>query len=380
MPPSDRTADAAVPGSLVVAAAELAAYCGRLLAAAGCSTAEARRVADRLVVANLTGHDSHGVARIPRYVGMVESGLVVPDQRVRVVSEGGAYVLLDAGQGFGQTVGEEAVAIGCARARQGGVAVVGLSNAGHLGRIGDWAELAAAEGFVSIHLVNVRGRSIVAPFGTPDRRMSTSPFCIGVPMTGATPMILDFATSMVAEGKAMVAAAGGPPLPDGALVSPEGLPTTDPVALYGPSVHDAAPDPALGAGALAVFGAHKGSGLNFMIEILAGALTGSGVNRTLKDEDTKPFANGMLSIYLDPDRFVGRAAFEAEAQAYADYVRSARPAPGHDAVLLPGDRERMLRAKRERDGIPLAPGTWQGLAALGRRLGVDAGDLLDPAG
>ena len=356
---------------LFVPAADLAAFCAKLLEAGGCSAAEGQRVAGRLIIANLTGHDSHGVARVPRYVGMVQDGLLVPDQTATIVTDGGAFALLDGGQGFGQTVGEQAVEIGCARARATGIAVIGLSNSGHLGRIGDWAEMAAAEGLVSIHLVNVRGRSIVAPFGTADRRMSTSPFCIGVPLTDAPPMILDFATSMVAEGKAMVAAAGGPALPAGALIGADGLPTSDPVALYGRTVHDAAPDPAIGEGALAVFGGHKGSGLNFMIELLAGALTGSGVNRTLKADQVRPFANGMLSIYLDPEQFAGQAAFEAEALDYADYVRSGRPAPGHDAVLLPGDKERQLRAEREKSGIPLAPGTWRGLVELGQKLGVE---------
>ncbi|MEZ5863673.1 MAG: malate/lactate/ureidoglycolate dehydrogenase [Geminicoccaceae bacterium] len=360
---------------LLIPAAGVADFGARLLAAGGCAADEARRVADRLIMANLTGHDSHGVARIPRYVGMIETGLVVPGQHVTVVNDGGSFVLLEGNAGFGQTLGEEAVAIGCERARDAGVAVVGLRNSGHLGRIGDWAEEAAAAGFISIHLVNARGRSIVAPFGTPDRRMSTSPFCIGVPWTNQPPLILDFATSTVAEGKVMVAAAGGPKLPEGALVSAEGLPTTDPAALYGPSVDSAAPDPALGDGAITVFGGHKGSGLNFMIEMLAGALTGGGVNRTLKEEDVKPFANGMLSIYLDPERFAGRAAFEAQVRDYAAYVRSARPAPGHKAVLLPGDKERGLKAERERDGLPLAAGTWRGLVELGERLGVDPGDL-----
>lgn len=365
------THDAAPDASLLLPVAPLAAYGARLMQAGGCAPEEARRVADRLVMANLTGHDSHGVARIPRYVAMIGQGLVKPGQHVATVTDNGSSVLLDGGAGFGQTVGEEAVELGCARAREHGVAVVGLGNAGHLGRIGDWAELACAHGLASIHLVNVRGRSIVAPFGTADRRMSTSPFCAGAPITGEPPIILDFATSFVAEGKVMVAAAGGPALPAGALVSAEGQPTTDPLALYGPTVASAAPDPALGSGALNVFGGHKGSGLNFMIEILAGALTGSGVNRTLNDDDTRPFANGMLSIYLDPDRFAGRAAFEAQAKDYAAYVRSARPLPGHDAVLLPGDKERQRKAERERTGIPLAHGTWRGLVELGEQLGVD---------
>jgi len=377
---SSDTGDGRTEALLRLPAAGLTAFGACLMATGGCGEVEAERIARRLVRANLTGHDSHGVARIPRYVAMIGTGLVVPGRRVELVIDGGSFALLDAGRGFGQSAGEEAVALGCERAEASGIAVIGLANAGHLGRIGDWAELAAAEGLVSIHFVNVRGRSLVAPFGGIDRRMATSPFCVGAPLTGEPPMILDFATSFVAEGKAMVAAAGGPPLPEGALIDADGRPTADPAALYGESVHDAAPDPSLGPGALAVFGGHKGSGMNFMIEVLAGALTGSGVNRTLAAEQVEPFANGMLSIYLDPERFAGRAAFERQVKDYAAYVKSARPAPGHAAVLLPGEKERRLEAERLRHGIPLARGTWRGLVELGERLGVEPGDLARPGG
>lgn len=366
------------PRVVVVAHAPLTTFCAKIFVRAGVGEDEAERLAHRLMAANLTGHDSHGVGRVPRYVRMMGEGLVVPGRSVSIVSDGGAHVMLDGNKGFGQTIGEQAVAEGVARAGRHGIAIVGLANAGHLGRIGDWAEDAAADGFISIHFVNVRGRSLAAPYGGIDRRMATSPFCVGVPLTGEAPIVLDFATSLVAEGKALVAATGGAPLPEGALIDSEGRPSTDPYQLYGETVGDEVPHASMGPGAMAVFGGHKGSGLNFMIEILAGALTGSGVNRTLADAEEKPFVNGMLSIYIDPEKFAGRDAFEAETRAYADYVRSARPAVGHEAVLLPGDSELTRRAQREREGVPMSAGAWDRLVAIAAELGIPGDEVPKP--
>ncbi|MHA1547504.1 MAG: malate/lactate/ureidoglycolate dehydrogenase [Alphaproteobacteria bacterium] len=355
---------------VLVDAVDFASLGADILTAAGCSQNEARRIADRLVLADMTGHQSHGIGRIPRYVKMMADGDVWPGRSVTVESESDAFMLLDGNAGFGQTVGERAVELGCARAHRAGVAVVGLKNSGHLGRISDWAELAADEGFVSIHFVNVRGRSLVAPFGGIDRRMATSPFAVGVPMSGEAPIILDFATSLVAEGKAFAAAKGGSPLPEGALISATGEASRDPADLYGDTVGDFVPDASRGPGALAAFGGHKGSGLNFMIELLAGALTGSGVNRTFNDRDEKPLRNGMLSIYIDPERFAGRSAFEAQARDYVAYVKSARVTGDHTEVLIPGEKERRLMADRKAGGVPFSSVAWRDLTELAKSCGV----------
>lgn len=366
----DQISEPQPDSGVLVDATALTDFCSQLMAAAGCSDEEARRIAEPLVDANLTGHDSHGVSRVPRYVQMLGQGLVFAGRTVTVESDGGAFLMLDGHTGFGQTVGHDAVAMGCDRAADTGVSVVALKNAGHLGRIGAYAIQAADKGLISIHMVNVRGRSLVAPFGGIDRRMATSPYCVGVPLTGEPPIVLDFATSMIAEGKAFVALKRGVPLPEGSMISATGQPSRDPADLYGDSVGKTVPDASRGPGALAVFGGHKGSGLNFMIEVLAGALTGSGVNRTLKDDNAPVFRNGMLSIFLDPERFSGREAFEEQVSDYAAYVKSARPAEGHEAVLLPGDVEIATRAKRQADGLPLDPATWRDLTDLAARLGI----------
>ena len=261
---------------MILQAEPLRRVVGRIFATMGCSDEEAAGVAWRLVNANLTGHDSHGVIRVPRYAQWMEAGTLVADQRIRVLSETAVLAVVDGCHGFGQTIGPQAVQLGVEKSRHGGVAMVALRNAGHLGRIGDWAEMAADAGLMSIHMVNVAGSRLVAPFGAIDRRMSTDPVAIGVPLDGAPHLILDFATSVVAEGKALVAARGGKPLPPGALVDGDGSLTSDPLVLYGDSAAEGRYRPSEGPGALRAMGEHKGSGLAFMCEILAGALTGSG--------------------------------------------------------------------------------------------------------
>ena len=225
----------------------------------GTSAGEASRIADNLVEANLTGHDSHGVVRVPRYIEYLDRGVQVADQELDVLVDNGSLVLVDGQYGMGQTVGPLAVDLGIERCREHGLAIVALRKAGHLGRIGAFAETAAEAGLVSMHLVNVAMRRLVAPFGSRDRRMGTNPLAFGVPRPDGPPVIHDFATSIVAEGKTAVALAGGPAVPDDALVGPGGV-TGDPSVLY-ELVDGQRPNPNSGPGALRAMGDHKGSGL-----------------------------------------------------------------------------------------------------------------------
>ena len=217
---------------------------------------------------------------------------------------------------------------------------------------------------MSIHFVNVSQGEIVAPFGGVDRRFSTNPMCIGVPaQEGQEMLLLDFATSLVAEGKVLVASNGGKALPERSLVGPEGGYSTDPVTLYGPLTPGGPRDPANGTGALCTFGEHKGSGIAFMCEILAGVLTGGGTAGPLRSGKRGRISNGMFSIYLDPGHF-GAQGFAQQAADYAAYVKSSRPAVPGGEVLVPGEREARTRAERLEHGIPLQEETWSALNAL----------------
>ena len=343
-----------------------------IFAKAGTNPEEAARIAHHLIGANLTGHDSHGVIRVPRYVQNLQDGDVVANQKVEIVTEGPTHAVIDGKFGFGQTVGPQAVDFGIAKAKQAGMSIIALRNSGHIGRIGDWGERAAEHGLVSLHFVNVYQGQLVAPFGGVDRRFSTNPVCIAIPMeNGAAPLLLDFATSVVAEGKVLVASNGGKPLPEDALIGPDGAISADPATLYGPLTPGGPRSAGNGPGSIRTFGDHKGSGIAFMCEILAGVLTGGGTSGPVDPDRTRRrIANGMFSIYLDPNRF-GSSNFVAEAREYANYVKASRTAQGVDEVLVPGEPESRARADRLKNGVPLQIDTWQTIVTTARSLGLN---------
>ncbi|MEM0989249.1 MAG: Ldh family oxidoreductase [Pseudomonadota bacterium] len=340
----------------------------RIFTAAGGSELEAREIGENLVRANLAGHDSHGVVRTQRYCDWAREGTVHFGRTVETVINAPAFAVLEGNLGFGQTLGIQALEIGLQKARDQGVAIVALRNSGHLGRIGEWAERAVAEGFVSIHFVNCYRSRLVAPFGGADRVMGTNPVAIGMPVAGGD-FILDFATSTVAEGKVLVAKKGGKPVPGDALVGPDGALTNDPDVLYGPIQRGELPNPSKGPGAITAMGQHKGSGLALACEMLAGALTGSGTCGPGYE-----FHNGMLSIYIDPARMDDGHDWALTAKDYVAFVRSIRPRNEVEPVLIPGDPERRRRAERT-PALPLPNEAWASILDAGERLGLRRAEL-----
>ncbi len=350
----------------------LSSFIAQMFETAGTSAEEGARIAHHLMGANLAGHDSHGVIRVPRYIQWLGEGKVVAGRSLEIVIDSPTHAVVDGGFGFGQTIGPLAVDLGIAKAQAAGMAVIALRNTGHIGRIGDWAERAAAAGLVSIHFVNVAMGELVAPFGGVDRRFSTNPIAIGAPQPdGADPLILDFATSAVAEGKVLVASNGGKPLPPGALIEPDGTLSSNPTTLYGPIEGTHVRDSAQGQGALRTFGDHKGSAIAFMCEILGACLTGGPTSGPIPGGKRGRIGNGMLSIYLKPGYF-GAAHFAEVARDYALYVKSSRPATQGGEVLVPGEVEARTRATRLRDGIPLQTDTWAAILETAHRLGLQS--------
>lgn len=352
---------------ITIAAERLTSFVTAIFAKAGCSPAEAHRVSESLVDANLTGHDSHGVVRVPRYVTQLKDGVVVAGRTVKVLSETPVLAVVDAEYGYGAWVTPQAVDIGIKKAQAMGLACVTLRNAGHIGRVGQWAEQAARAGLVSMHWVNASGSVLVAPFGGVDRRLSTAPHTIGIPRAGQTPIVLDFATSMVAEGKVLVASQGGKALPDDALIQPDGSMTGDPRALYGNYEQQGGRDYKLGNGAIRAFGDHKGSGLAFMCELLGGSLSGTAGTSFERGR----FANGMLSIYIDPTKLDPEGFFPKDVQRYAEFFKSSKPVKAGGEVLIPGEPEQRTRAKRLAEGVPIPDDTWAAIVKTARHAGVD---------
>ncbi len=343
---------------------ELTNVCAGVFERLGSSPHEAHAIAASLVDSNLAGHDSHGVIRVPRYASWVQEGELTPNQTPVALADSDGFAVIDARFGFGQVMAPHAIDVGVAKARHTGLAAISLRNCGHLGRVGEWAERAAAAGMASIHFVNAAGSVLVAPFGGLERRLSTAPFCVGLPREGAPPVILDFATSLVAEGKVRVAAQGGKPLPADALIAPDGELSGDPAVLYGASASQRAPDYKFGEGAIRAFGEHKGSGLALICELLGGSFTGNGATAP-----EQRFSNGMFSILIDPRKLDPSHVFDADMTRYLDWFSSTRPIPGHE-ILLPGEPERRARQQRSASGVPLPDEVWEAIKATAREVGA----------
>ncbi|WP_088278818.1 malate/lactate/ureidoglycolate dehydrogenase [Ideonella sp. A 288] len=329
---------------------------------------EVEAVAGNLIEANLTGHDSHGIGMLPRYADAFLEGSLTPNATVRTLLDGGALLRLDGQAGFGQVIGREAMALGIERAKAHGSCLVALGNSHHLGRIGAWAEQAAAAGLVSLHFVNVISRAIVAPHGGGDARFGTNPFCAGVPLAGRPPVILDFATSMIAQGKTRVAMNKGELVPADCLIDDHGRPTREPRYTVVPPF-----------GALLTFGGHKGSGLAMMCELLGGALA-AGMTQRDGASSKRRVLNGMFSVLLDPSALTERSAFEQEAMAFLDWARASPVREGFDAVQIAGEPERASRARRTAEGVPVDETTWREILAAAGRLGVDPAQVNTTAG
>jgi uncharacterized oxidoreductase len=344
----------------IFTAQDLRTRCAAILQAAGSTPEEARLVADNLVLANLSGHDSHGVGMIPRYVDAVLEGGLAPNASAKVLLDIGTMLTLDGQRGYGQVIGEQAMKLGIARAKLHGSCIMALGNSHHLGRIGHWAEMAVAENLVSIHFVNVLSRPVVAPWGGGDGRFGTNPCCIGVPLKGREPFVLDFATSRVAQGKMRVAHNEGRKVEPGYLIDEQGKPTTDPGVVVVPQSNGL-------FGALMTFGEHKGYGMAVACELLGGALTGSGTWHRPADS-ARAVVNGMLSILIDPRKLGTQDNFEQEALAFVDWLKQGPAAPGSEGVLIAGEPERAARMRREHEGIAIDEQTWAEILQAEKKL------------
>lgn len=353
---------------VIVPADGLWALTRRIFELGGWTERDAKLTADHLVAANLTGHDSHGVGLIPRYVRSARLGSVKQGHTLLTVLDAGALLTLDGGLGLGQVVGFDAMNLGIARAREHGVAVMSLRNTHHLGRIGHWGEQAARSGLLSIHFVNVIGRpALVAPWGGRMARLATNPMCIAFPRADSDPIVLDFATSRIAHGKTRVAWKRGLPVAPGHLLDAAGHPTTDASVMWTSPL-----------GAMLPLGEHKGFGLAFMCELLAGALSGAGTIPGRTDWDV--IDNNMLTILIDPARLGGAQTFEAEAARLVEWIYATPAAEGFDRVRIPGEPERDMRAKREAEGIPIDPVSWSEITACASGLGVSEPEIRKAAG
>lgn len=345
----------------VLAFEQLLELATALFRAAGASIADAATVGHHLVEANLSGHDSHGVLRLPQYLKAIHAGELQVAGSATLVSETGSTAVVDGGRGFGQTVGKLAMRLAIRKAQSNGVAAVTARNSYHTGRIATYPLMAAAEGLLGIVMVNAGGGGqSVAPFGGLGRRLATNPISIAAPSGHEFPILLDIATSVAPEGKVRDCLLRDQPVPTGWLVDSKGNPSTDPKDFY------ASP-----GGALLPLGAsagYKGFGLAFMIDILAGALSGAGCCRP----EVTEARDGCLMIAIDIARFLPLENFHQHVALLVNHVKSSPIAPGFSEVLVPGEMEYRQRRRRQKEGIAVDTTTWQEIESWCAKLGVPA--------
>lgn len=323
-----------------------------ILEAAGTPPDLAEVVSRGLVGANLTGHDSHGLLRLPWYIAFTRTGQVKPAARPSVLSRSQATARVDGARGWGQPAAHLATQTALELAQHYGVGAVVIDQCNHIGRLGEYVELIARAGLIGLMVCNTE--ILVTPFAARQRVMGTNPIAIAVPRgADEAPLISDFATSTVAEGKLRVARAKGENVAPGLLLDRDGQPTQDPADLYT-------------GGMLLPLGGHKGSGLSLMIELLGGALSGMAPAALPEFQG----GNGTLVMALNIANFVPPALFMAQATALGGHVKTIPTANGFSEVLLPGEAEELARQRRQADGIPMAEQTWQELQALASELNV----------
>ena len=321
----------------------------------------AEEVAMALSLADLSGHPSHGAIRVPSYVEMIDDGRVIPANRPFDISRSANTVLIDANWGFGHPAAAYSTRAVASMALESGLALAGCVHLNHIGRLGQWAELAAELGIVLIMLTGGEYTTMTGtPFGGRGRVLSTNPMAAAVPSATSGSMILDFATTASAEGKLRVARAKGMQVPPNTIIDKHGNPTTDPEDFYD-------------GGMLLPFGGHKGYALSLLVDALGSCLTGAS-----QTDNKNKF--GATLIGINPGVFVSAEAAGAAVDRLFDRVVSVPPAPGFDEVLIPGSPERRARERHSVQGVELSEATVSALRTTGEALGVDTAALDTPRG
>lgn len=326
-------------------------------------------VADSLVEADLRGHNSHGVQLSMFYADKIREGSIDPSAVPNIDEKANKGTIIDGKFGFGRVTGRYATDVIIDQAKETGISIVGIKDGNHIGRMGEFAEIAANKGYLFIAFTKAEGK-FVAPPGSTERRISTNPLTMGVPTYGELdyPIVLDIATSTVANAKTIEKQMANEPMPEGWAVSNFGEPLTDAEAFQD------------GEGALLPLGGqiagYKGFGLATMVELF-GSIIGDGP--VAGQREHVETVNTASFIAIDPENFTTRESIKTRIRDYEDYIKSAKPSPEvspgvaakGEKALLPGEAEHLTAEERRNKGIPLSDGVVQNLNELAADVGID---------
>jgi LDH2 family malate/lactate/ureidoglycolate dehydrogenase len=343
-----------------VAAGVARAFIADVFVAAGLPAGDATRIAELMTEADLTGADAHGIFRLPHYIRRLRAGGVNPTPNITVKQTAPATALVDGDNGMGHLVMSRAAETAIALAREAGVAWVGAARSNHAGTAGIYAEMPVHHGMIGLYAA-VANANHMAVWGGAELLLGTNPLGIGVP-SGAGPLVLDMATTVVSYGTVKKYALEGRTMPEGWFVDAKtGEPLTDPKRSS--------------EGVLLPIGGYKGAGLALMLGLLAGVLNGAAFGRDVVDfnADAESETNtGHFICAIDIKRFIPLDTFTAEVDRHMGDLHASKRLPGFDAIRLPGERRRAGRAERLRDGIPLPEALAAQLDTLATDLGVRA--------
>lgn len=331
---------------------ELKDFAKRVLVSAGLGEDDATVLADCLGAANLRGVDSHGMLRLPAYARKVIEGGFAVDPDISTTRVGQAAFVVDGDDGPGQLATLAAMDAVVDAAASTGVAVATVVNSNHFGRAAYYTRKAAAADCLGIAMTNVGPN--VAPYGGTEPYFGTNPFAYSIPTDRDVPITLDVATSVVAKGKVVEAAAEGQSIPDHWAIDESGQPTTDPDVVH----------------ALRPVGGHKGYGLGLLVDVCSGLLSGMGPSPdvdSLNDDYARPQRIGHFVAAIDVATFRDPDAFRADVEALIEGLHSVPPADGFDRVRVPGEPEAETLERRRRDGIPIPSGLGGELQELADR-------------
>jgi len=293
----------------------------------GLTKSDADILAASLIDADLKGIRSHGLIRLPTYIRRMESGVIDTAKKVEVVKEKGSIKILNANHGLGQVAGMRGMEMAMTVAKQFGVGICGIFNSNHFGALGYYTELASKAEMIGLAITNTF--PIMAPVGGKEKVIGNNPFAISVPRSRDFPITYDVATSTVAYGKIMVAQREAKKIPLGWALDSEGTPTDNPDEVI------------LRNGSLTPFEKHKGYGLAFVLEILAGVLTGSSFGRQIHSMfDLKELAGlGHFMMAIDVEYFIELENFYDRLEQFVQSMKFSRLAKGAEEILIPGEAE-----------------------------------------
>jgi LDH2 family malate/lactate/ureidoglycolate dehydrogenase len=340
--------------------AEIAALAREILELAGADTLNASITAEHLARADECGVHSHGVVHLPGYVDDIEAGRLDPAARPHVLREDETSALVSGNWTFGQVAALDAIRLGIAKAREHGLALVGLVQSHHIGRLGHFTELAGREGAIT----QVWGGGYSeedphsAPYGRRERVLGTNPIAFGFPGGDEPAMGFDYATTAVAGMKIATARRRGEQLPPGSIVDREGRPTTDPEEFFAGGAH-------------VPFGGHKGYGIAMAAEWLGRILTGSDAYADSVHGGRILGHQGVSFIVIRADLFTPIEEFQARADDMSRRTRRVAPAPGFERVLVPGELEFRTAERQQREGVEMEDVVWTTLIELRDRLAAD---------